>query len=250
MIIKLLQWNIWYKENPNKVVALIKKINPDIACLQELTTTSLINKDIDVPQIISNAMNHADFNYKQAQSWSTKEDTRALGNGVFSKYPIEKRFFDYLQTPTVNPTSYDKEGRVYVEITVNINGYLLTVGTTHLSYTHRFMDTEIKNTEVDNLTKSLLKKNQNYILTGDFNAPPESYPVKIIEQYLKNCGPNYNEKTWTTKPFSKDEFEENELNWRLDYVLGTKDIKVKSAKVVQTESSDHLPLLVELEINL
>lgn len=50
MQIKLLQWNIWYKEDPEKITKVITQINPDIACLQELTTTSLINKGIDIPQ--------------------------------------------------------------------------------------------------------------------------------------------------------------------------------------------------------
>jgi endonuclease/exonuclease/phosphatase family metal-dependent hydrolase len=43
-------------------------------------------------------------------------------------------------------------------------------------------------------------------------------------------------------------FEENELNRRLDYVFASKNFKVISSEIISTDFSDHLPILVELEI--
>ena len=37
MIIRLLQWNIWYKEKITNIVKTLKQLNPDIICMQELT---------------------------------------------------------------------------------------------------------------------------------------------------------------------------------------------------------------------
>ena len=64
-----------------------------------------------------------------------------------------------------------------------------------------------------------------------------------------NLGPDYHEKTWTTKPFSYNGFSENSLNWRLDFVFGTKDIKVISSEIIKTDLSDHLPILIKIEIS-
>ena len=52
--------------------------------------------------------------------------------------------------------------------------------------------------------------------------------------------------TWTTKPFDYGGFAETELRWRLDYAFATPDLEITSAKIVETEYSDHLPILVEL----
>lgn len=40
MRIKVLQWNIWYQENVNNILELIRDIDPDIFCLQELTVNA------------------------------------------------------------------------------------------------------------------------------------------------------------------------------------------------------------------
>lgn len=88
----------------------------------------------------------------------------------------------------------------------------------------------------------------NFVFTGDLNLSPDSRFLKYIEKYVKNCGPAYDEHTWTTKPFSYNGFEEDELRWRLDYVFATQDIVVLSSEIIQTNYSDHLPILVEIEV--
>ena len=120
-----------------------------------------------------------------------------------------------------------------------INDKELTIGTTHLSYTDRFMETEEKDKEVTNLINRI--KKSNYILTGDFNTNKTSKYIKWLEDILVN---NNTSNTWTTKPFSYNGFEETELNWKLDYIFTSKDIKVKEAKVIDTKYSDHLPILL------
>ena len=247
MIVKILQWNIWYEEDPRNVAGLIKRINPDIACLQEVTTG--FHQNIDVIQTICDVMSGADVNYKQAQSWKTKSGVnRGQGNAIFSKYPIKKSFFNYLQSELFNTTHFDKEGRIYIEITVFIEGKELTIGTTHLSYIHRFIDTKAKNKQIDKLEERINQKHNNYVLLGDFNSPPDSLVIERIRNYLINCGPNFKHKTWTTKPFIEGDFIENKLNWRLDYAFSTKDVNVINTEIIQTEFSDHLPLLVTIEV--
>lgn len=39
MKISLLQWNIWFKENINKIITQLKRINADIVTIQELCIT-------------------------------------------------------------------------------------------------------------------------------------------------------------------------------------------------------------------
>ncbi len=39
---KVLQWNIWYKEDINNIASELKRIDADVVCIQEL---SFIDKD-------------------------------------------------------------------------------------------------------------------------------------------------------------------------------------------------------------
>lgn len=143
---------------------------------------------------------------------------------------------------------FSNEKRVYIETDIDIKGQQLTIGTTHMSYTDRFEITSSKKQETDKLIKFISKNKSKFILTGDMNAIPGSYTIDRIETILKNTGPDYKNKTWTTKPFSYNGFEENELNWRLDHIFASSDIKLVESKVLNTEYSDHLPILSIVDI--
>lgn len=83
---------------------------------------------------------------------------------------------------------------------------------------------------------------------GDFNSAPDSSTIKKIETRLKAIGPDYSELTFTTKPFQHEAFRVDGLEWRLDYIFATSDIKVLSSKIIETDYSDHLPILAEIEV--
>ncbi len=71
MIIKLLQWNIYYKKDVRNILKLLQKIDADIVCLQELTTSSR-NKITDVPAFLGERL---DFSYyfKAGNTWNLPE---------------------------------------------------------------------------------------------------------------------------------------------------------------------------------
>ena len=142
----------------------------------------------------------------------------------------------------------DDKNRAYVEAVININGDDLTIGTVHMSYTDKFEPSERKLIETKKLVEAIMVNKERFVLAGDFNATPGSKVVSSIEKVLTNCGPKNDEKTWTTKPFSYNGFSTDTLDWRLDYVFATNDIKVSKAQVLEAKYSDHLPILVEIEL--
>jgi endonuclease/exonuclease/phosphatase (EEP) superfamily protein YafD len=138
--------------------------------------------------------------------------------------------------------------RVYIEATFDIKGYELTTGTTRMSYTHKFEPTPEKIKETDKLLKFISKHHKKFIIAGDFNAAPGSYTIDKFKEKYQNLGPEFSKKTWTTKPFDYNGFEENDLNWHLDHIFGTKDIKLIESKVLKAEFSDHLPIYSVIEL--
>jgi endonuclease/exonuclease/phosphatase family metal-dependent hydrolase len=227
----------------------LKEVNADVICLQELTVNHPDhNKNVDVPRFLADGLGF-EFFYKEAEKRinDSKEDT--FGNAIYSRFPLSKQAFHYIQespVQSIENDDYSKEGRVYVEVMVRVDGRDIQFGTVHMSYTDRFQTTAAKETETNKLLDILRTKRNNFIFTGDFNALPESYTISEVSKVLKSCGPSFNEKTWTTKPFSYNGFDATTLDWRLDYCFATPDAQVKSARVIETDFSDHLPILVEV----
>jgi endonuclease/exonuclease/phosphatase family metal-dependent hydrolase len=247
MKIKILQWNIWCKEDPVKISNEILKIDPDIACLQELKQN--LNQGIDFEKTISEITKYKYF-YKEAATWDKRSDVTSQGNAILSKYPISASRFEFVRPFKHNPANATKEGRVYLETDINVGRDTLTVGTIHMPYAYKFRNTKVRRNEADKLCGILSKKSSKYVFTGDLNSTPNSYTVNSIltKTNLKNAGPDFDQNTWTTKPFNYHGFVENSLDWRIDYVFASNDVKVINSEIVKTELSDHLPILIEIEI--
>ncbi|MFC1711062.1 endonuclease/exonuclease/phosphatase family protein [Patescibacteria group bacterium] len=245
MKLSILQWNIWYKENINNIVLQVKKLNPDILCLQELMQD--FGKGIDTAKFIAEKTGYFCF-FKLAESWDNRDDKETQGNAIFSKYPFLEKSRVYIQKLKHNPPDATHEGRVYLEADIKVGKKILTVATTHLSYSHKFKITKIRKKEINNLLNILKNKSKNYIFTADLNAVYDSYPVLEISKLLKHAGPDFSQNTWTTKPFDSYGFKEDKLNWRLDYIFASKDVKILSTEIKKTKFSDHLPILLEIEV--
>ncbi len=247
---KLLQWNIWYKEDAGHILELLKLIQPDIICLQESTIGYPENNGIDVSSFLAKSLDYNCF-FCPAQEWQLGGVLKTQGNVILSKYPIVDTSYLYIQQPqdpSLNSSDYTKEGRVYAEVCLDVNGQVLTVGTAHASYTDAFVVTDAKRAELDRLINVFRHKRNRYIFAGDLNVNSDADAIVAIQQHLQNLGPGFEYPTWTTKPFSYRGFEENRLHWRLDYVFGTEDIEVKNTSVIDTEYSDHLPLLLDFNV--
>lgn len=245
MKISILQWNVWFKEQADTIVSLLQHQNADIICLQELTMDSYLNPQRNIPNEIAQLGYHACYEIALSRSGS---EHIAMGNGIFSKHPIINQKHVYVQRETPGSNNYAHENRIYIEATVGVHGKKLKIGTVHLSYAHAFTSTEEKRVESDTLLEAIKHNEHDFVLAGDMNATPGSYTIDRLQEHFKNAGPDFAEATWTTKPFSYDGFEANALDWRLDYIFTSPDIKTLSGKILQTEASDHLPLLAELEI--
>ena len=231
---KVLQWNILYKEDINNIVKELKRIDADVVCIQELSFLSDEKEKIDLLNSV--------YPYVYYEIADTLSDNRSQGNAILSKYPFIKTSKTFVQEPGLDKTDYSKEGRIYLEVSILHNNKIYNIGTTHLSYTDRFIETSVKDIEVNKLIE-IIKNKENYIFTGDLNTIKTSKYIKQIEEYYINYD---TDNTWTTKLFSYNGFTVDKLEYKLDYVFTSSDIKVGDVKVINTEYSDHLPILCEI----
>jgi len=247
MDITVLQWNVWIFEKKKNLAKLIKQVDPDVVCLQELTIGSTFQDGANVIEYLANELGYNQF-HKAIPNLAPSEGVGDLANGILTRLPILSTDWKWIQEPQNGGSTYDDQYRLYVEATIKVGEREVTIGTVHVSYTHKFQDTAQRKSEVDNLLSIVQAKTKAYMLTGDFNSLPESYLVTNLGAQLEYAGPDFGVKTWTTKPFSYNGFEETKLNWRLDYVFASKDIKVLSSQAVETDYSDHLPILTKVSV--
>jgi len=246
MELTILQWNIWYMEDVAKVVAFLKAHPADVVCLQEMTIGFAKQAVRHVPDYIAHELGY-ESHYHESPIESPDGVKVVFVNGIFSRFEMVERRFAWINQPKQGG-GYGDEYRVYVEATLAVGEGSLSAGTTHMSYTHRLADTSAKQAETERLVAELRRRPRRQVFTGDLNAVPGSATIRAIERVMRSAGPDYAHKTWTTKPFSYHGFEARELNWRLDYVFATPDIEVIEAKVLATDLSDHLPVLVTVRV--
>jgi endonuclease/exonuclease/phosphatase family metal-dependent hydrolase len=241
--LKILQWNVLYQEKSENIVKFIENTKPDIFCGQELTINGPGNPTTDIPAMIAKEGGYESFYHSFTANFSGYDSPFEYGDGIFSKFPIkEKRKFKLQEKEKYG------EDRYYIEADILIGSQIVTVGTVHLLYTPYFKITQQRIDEAEKLFQIIANRHDKFILTGDMNATPDSSIIKRLEEMFIHADPNTDRATWTTKPFSYQGFEANSRDWRLDYIFATEDINVVNNKIIETNYSDHLPILTEIQI--
>lgn len=228
MKIKVLSWNIWVDGKIEEVKKFLKNSNAEIIGLQEVED----KVDRDVINFLRNLGYNHTFTPKK-KIWGEKKYRD--GPAIFAKFPI------------VNSKSYNlskEKSRVAAMAEVKIGDKILSIFNTHLLHPHQ-QNSEIQNEQIDTLITVIPK--ENMIVMGDFNATPQSYPVKKMRQLFTDTDPN-GTPTWSVYPEGCQTCNPQKIDTRLDYIFVSQDIKVISSEVEQSKASDHLPISAIIEI--
>lgn len=244
MEVTVLQWNVWYKEKIDRVVDVIKDIDADIVCLQELTQGYVEQSQDNTWEHIQHELGY--YGVHQTIPITTDLEGKWLqANAIFSRYPMNFKHEHWLHAPK-DPEDTKDQFRGYLESVVDLGDTQVTVGTTHMSFQNYQHDDD---PELHRLLNATERKFGKFILTGDLNATPDSRRVQELAKRFEHAGPAYTQNTWTTKAHSTPEFEADTLDWRYDYVFTTPDVEVVEARIVETDVSDHLPILVTMKVS-
>jgi endonuclease/exonuclease/phosphatase family metal-dependent hydrolase len=247
MTVRLMQWNCMYLENPGKIAEYIKAINPDIVCLQELTS-GYDEQWGDTGELIANYLGY-DYYCKYGLMLLPDGGQTAMGVGILSRYPLHDKRGLQIEVRKTEEGRIMSNDRYYIQATVALpEGQVLKVGTLHLPF-HPTFETSAHVRDMIKHVLNFLPQAGEFVLAGDFNKPPQSEVAKLFRQSgLWHAGPALRYPTWTTKPFAVGDWSYDELRWRLDYILCRGNLKRRKPHVLATTLSDHLPLLVELEV--
>jgi len=227
--IKVLSWNIWIDGHFNEITEFLKKSDADIIGLQEV-------KDNDSTLDVIKYLNGLGYEHVFAPveyAWDNK--IFIFGPAVFSKHKI-------VSSEIYNLHETDK--RVAVRADVQVGDSVLHVLSTHLSHSHQ-KPSEVQEQQAENLLK--IVPTEHAIVMGDFNATPESNVVQKIAKVLTDAD-TQSLPTWSVYPAGGEDCTPQRIDTRLDYIFVTSDLKVNTFEVGESRGSDHLPIIVTIEL--
>jgi endonuclease/exonuclease/phosphatase family metal-dependent hydrolase len=159
------------------------------------------------------------------------EPRRQYGTAVLSRYPIRDFQNTYL------PKYPGQEQRGLAVATIKVRGETLRFANTHLTHNNNAERLEQANKVVELLAGST----RPTLLVGDLNARPDTPEMKTLTAKWND--------TWTEVGVGPGyTIEATNPTARIDYILHTPTLRPKSAAVLSTLASDHLPVLASFSV--
>lgn len=243
------------KEGTQKMIAVIRKQNPDVVCFQEFFTR--FKGPFNTIDTLKKIMNTKYYYFVPTMDYTSF----ATGFAIFSKYPIENkgaiRFENSLGNGSIyadlriqNQTirvynihlqsiSFEKEDYQYID---KVKGMETEVASSKRILHMLKRAFEKRSVQVDLMKVHMKGCSTPYVICGDFNDTPASYAVTKMTDSLHNAfvkkgkgfGQTYNGKF---------------PNFQIDYIATTRNIEVDNYCIIKTKLSDHFPVRSDLRLN-
>lgn len=243
---KILQLNAWAGRLFDQVLDLIKEVDPDVICLQEIIDfkgphggdAGFFLTVEDIKAKLGYKYSHTSPNY----TFKLMEGRAGFGNSIISKYTLQntKTIF----TKSDHKTEFDFNTDYYnirnlQSATVTVNDETYTVFNHHGYHVpgHKNGNDETM-LQVGLILDEIDKAQTKIILCGDFNLAPHSESIGLISAKLRNLSSEYKLTTTRNMFTAKTEV--------CDYIFVSKDVQVESFECSDALASDHAALIVEL----
>ena len=264
-LVRMMTYNVHsfkpYGEDSNESVKrqmlkVVKNENPDIICFQEYYTRR--KGSFAITDSLKKMLTTSHYYFVPI----AKNDYEATGLAIFSRYPI-------VDKGAISFANSGGNSSIYVDVMINqkkvrvYNVHLQSISFDKQDYTYldkvtKKMDAEIvpskrilgmlkaaflKRSEQVDVMKAHMKTCETpFLIAGDFNDTPASYAVTQLTKSLNNSfvqegtglGRTYNGKF---------------PNFQIDYISGTKSIRVINHRIIQAKLSDHFPVRSDLRVN-
>lgn len=265
---RLLSLNVALFETNNELVSgFLSKQNIDILCLQEVSekVDPSVNPDYVSKDPIDQSTKELKYSFF-GPTWSIKDFHQKnfhqrisfdfefggflkSGNYIKTKYKIFKKQNVFLTNKIIKVTNWStwpkKQSKAVQVVDLKLpNSKKLRVLNYHVIWSKE----KIGNDQTLKACQKILElaKQVTYpvIITGDFNLFPDTSSMKVFSDDFISLVNEYNIST--TRP-NHNELSHLQRNV-VDYILVSKDVKINSFEVVDTNVSDHLPLVLNFEI--
>jgi len=239
--IKVMTYNIFHgeqryvpgKSNLKQIAEVINQYNPDFVALQEVDSMTARSATIhdgtpkDLMQELARMTGMYGF-FGKAINYSNG----GYGEGILSRFPARSCKYSL-------PIPQGGEGRTLLIINHTFsNGQEIVFAGTHLC--HQFDENRLAQAgTICDICKNIKLP---VIMGGDFNFRPYTEPYQVIIKCFKDAA--------EMKGDPKHTISYENPRARIDYIFVSSDYAwvIKDVEVIRSSASDHMPVLVTLEL--
>lgn len=258
---KLLNLNIGIKlDNNNEVKDLIIKDNYDFITFQEVMrkidssvyekydSSNFIKKDLDYKYNYFGPLWYASHHEKNNIITKDFGGLTEQGNEIISKYPIVKSsnvFYYHNYGEFTDTTNFRKDDhpRAFIDAILNVDGKNMQIINVHGIWNKDKIGDKRTINQMEGII-SHIRDDIPSIVLGDFNLLPNTKSIELMNRKMINLIEKYNIKS--TRPSFDDGLDKG--NIVCDYIFVNDKIKVNNFTVINSNVSDHLPLVLDFEI--
>lgn len=165
---------------------------------------------------------------------------REFGVALLSKLPIVRWSNDTItRLSTLDPNPVPAPMPGLLDATIDVHGTRVRVFNTHLDYRS---DPRVREQQVMEMLAHIHEASEPTIVFGDMNAKPEAPELHALLHRLRDAWLGVGVGPGLTYPADVP-------SERIDYVLVSPHFLVRSASVVDTQASDHRPVVVDLALD-
>lgn len=238
---RVLSWNLWGLPAWGDVARLVRDEDVDVVALQEAHKNYSARSDwADVAAEVEEALGWGCV-FAPAMDLPDEHSRRQLGNLIASHLPLtDVRSWRLPAAMPWDGRSWETEPRVLLEC---VAGARIRVATTHLAHSEGNATSPTRVLQVDRIVEVLGLPAERLVLTGDFNATPDTPEIRLLRQFLATADPS-EARTWPVKA-ERDDGGVDDANpaVTIDYVLHSPDLACRSFEILRGERSDHPPLI-------
>ena len=224
------------KESVRRIADVVKSVDPDVVLFQEVDKGTKRSGGVDQPAA------YAMFTgLRVAFGRSLDYDGGEYGIAVLSRWPIRRD--TTIQLPVDPPqerSGGSHEPRVAMSVVIDAPFGPLALFNTHIdaSGDDRWRLQEIKT--IERVAAAAVRGDAHVLFGGDFNSTPES----AVQTELRANGFH---DAWPTCGVGEGlSYPADVPRKRIDYLFLLSGFECVSARVVQTDASDHRPVLFTL----
>ena len=233
--LRVMSYNIHHGEGIDgqldlkRIADLITTARADIVGLQEVDRGCERTQKRDLPAELAQ-LTGLQVHFEKNISYQGGE----YGNAVLTRFPIKHAKNTHYQM--LRPG----EQRGVLQLVLDVRGRDVLFLNTHLDYRPDDAERLLNVRELSAIVAAA--GTMPVIMVGDFNATPESAPIAKLKQFVTDAWELAGQGNGFTIPVRKPAK-------RIDYVwITSKSIEPLRLEVIQSEASDHLPLLAELRL--
>lgn len=205
------------KKDLERVIRDIRASNPHIVALQEVDRNVTRSDFNDQVKIIANRLG---YNYLFAPS--AKLLNAEYGNAILSKF----KFDDYEKFNLPSRL----EPRTLIKAVIHINNTPISIYNTHLG-----LYADERATQINKIVSLVQNDNNEFILTGDFNA---KYDEQSMNYFINEL--------WTSRMHRN--FIRLDHEKGIDYIFSSYLLEPSDGQTIESNSSDHFPVITDFGI--